>query len=186
MMQGAVMLTLAAALFLCAGLLQLGRRKAGYSHLRHTISEIGETGSGTARMAAYGLFLPVGLMLLAVAWMVRAIAADAALLALCIALGYLGAAAFPCDPGSPASGSARQGMHNLFGAIEYLGGALALMKLAGSAGQPFRLAAFLVFGAAIALTVLPSGGVRGLIQRVAESTLFGALALALAGAVRIA
>jgi hypothetical protein len=75
-------------------------------------------------------------------------------------------------------GTARQSLHNVAGAVEYAGGGFALMTLAGSLGQPFRAAGFVVLGSAIALSVLSSNSVRGLVQRVAEASLFGALALA--------
>ena len=45
----------------------LAPRKAGYSHVMHTISEIGELGARDQRFVALGLFLPVGLCLLFVA-----------------------------------------------------------------------------------------------------------------------
>ena len=90
------------------------------------------------------------------------------------------------SPGAPQagqaagfSGSARQAGHNLAGAVEYAGGGFALMTLAASHGQPFRAAGFIVLGAVIALSVLPSTTVRGAIQRVAETCLFAGLALAI-------
>jgi hypothetical protein len=75
-------------------------------------------------------------------------------------------------------GTARQILHNVAGAVEYAGGGFALMKLAESSGQPFKAAGFVVLGTAIALSVLPSNSVRGIIQRIAETCLFGGLALA--------
>ena len=135
-----------AATYLLASLLALAPRKSGYSHLKHTISEIGESGAPNQRLVAFGVFLPVGLILLLVAYLVRpsstaaAAAAAAAALALSIAIGYLGAAAFPCDQGSPMSGTPRQALHDLAGAAEYFGGGFALMVLAESLDRPFRLA----------------------------------------------
>ncbi len=52
------------------------------------------------------------------------------------------------------------------------------MKLSESFGQPFKAAGFVVLGTAVALAVLPSNSVRGIIQRIAETCLFGGLALA--------
>lgn len=167
-----------AAAYLFTGLVALAPRKAGYSHTRHSISEIGEIGAPNQRFVAIGLFLPVGLALLLVAWLVRPALPAAATLALCIAAGYIGAAAFPCGPSSPLSGSVRQTLHNLAGGVEYIGGGFAFMVHAESLGQPFKLAGFVVLGAAIALSVLPSNSVRGVIQRIAEACLFGGLALA--------
>ncbi len=174
----ATAMTAIAATYLFASLLALAPRKAGYSHVKHTISEIGEDGAPNQRFVAFGLFLPIGLLLLLVAYLVRPSSPAAAVLASCIAVGYLGAAAFPCDPGSPLSGTARQALHNLAGAVEYIGGGFALMTLAETFGQPFKLVGFVVLGTAIALSFIPSNSVRGLIQRIAEACLLGGLALA--------
>lgn len=174
----AMMLTLAAAVYLSTALVVLGARKPGFSHLRHTISELGESGAPQCRLVAAGVFLPVGLGMLLAAWLARCLGPGMSALALCIAVGYLAAAAFPCDPGSPISGSWRQALHNLGGTVEYVGGALVLLQIAGQAGQPFRALGLAVLGAAIAISAPPLAKVRGLVQRVAELCLFGALALA--------
>ena len=173
----AIVLTAIASVYLLASLLWLAPRKPAYSHAKHTISELGEVGAPQQRFVALGVFLPVGLLLLLAAALVRS-ASQASALALCIGVGYVVAAAFPCDPGSPVSGSARQAVHNLGGAVEYIGGGFALMAIAESFGQLFKVAGFLVLVSAIALTVLPSTSIRGLIQRVAEACLFSGLALA--------
>jgi len=99
-----------------------------------------------------------------------------AALCLCIAIGYLVAAIFPCDPGSPVSGSARQAMHNLGGAIEYIGGGLALLAAAKNFNEPGHVAGYVVLGVAVGLTVLPAGTPRGLLQRAGEIVLFGSAA----------
>ena len=111
----ATAITAIAAAYLFAGLAALAPRKAGYSHAKHTISEIGEAGARDQRVVALGLFLPVGLALLLVAFLVRPASAPTAALALSIAIGYIGAAAFPCDPGSPLSGTPRQALHMGYG-----------------------------------------------------------------------
>jgi len=174
----AIAVTAIAFAYLFASLFALAPRKAGYSHLKHTISEIGERGAPNQRFVAFGLFLPIGLLLLLVAYLVSSASSAAATLALCIAIGYIGAAAFPCDPGSPVSGTPRQALHNLAGAVEYIGGGFSLMMLAQTYGQPFKLAGFVVLGTAIALSVIPANSFRGIIQRIAEACLFGGLALA--------
>ncbi|MBE8715948.1 DUF998 domain-containing protein [Cellvibrio polysaccharolyticus] len=171
-------ITVVAAMYLLASLIALAPRKPGYSHIAHSISEIGEVGAPNKHFVAFGLFLPIGLVLLLVAYLVRTDSPAAAALALYIAIGYIGAAAFPCDPGSPLFGTVRQVLHNLAGAVEYVGGGFALVKLAESFGQPFKAAGFVVLGTAIALSVLPSNSIGGLIQRIAEICLFGGLALA--------
>lgn len=174
----AVTITLLAAAYLAIGVAVLARRKSGYGHLRHTISELGETGARDQRFVAFGFFLPIGLALLLVAYLLRPHSPAAAALALAIAIGYIGAAVFPCDPGSPLAGSAKQSLHNLAGGIEYIGGGFALVTLARDLGAPFQVAGFVVLGAAVALSVLPSASMRGLVQRVAELCLFGGLAWA--------
>lgn len=170
------LLVLAAALLLAAGVVYFGRRKPDYRHLQHTLSELGETGAPDQAAVAWGLFLPVGLLVLAAGLLSRGPWAP---LALCLATGYLGAALFACDPGSPASGTWRQGLHNLAGAVEYVGGGLVLLRL-GQGGWPGPWAGGAVLGAAAALTLLPPRAGRGLIQRGAELILFGSLALGLA------
>lgn len=172
-------LTAISGVYLFTGLFVLAPRKAGYSHLQHTISEIGEVGAPHQRFVALGLFLPIGLLLLLVAFLVRAASPPSAALAACIAAGYIVAAAFPCDPGSPLAGTSRQAVHNLGGAVEYIGGGFALMTLAESFGQSFRVTGFVVLGCAIALSIIPSTSFRGIVQRVAEAGLFGGLAIAL-------
>ena len=167
-----------AATYLFVSLFALAPRKDGYSHVKHTISEIGESGAPDQRFVAFGLFLPIGVLLLFVALLVRAASPASASLALSIAVGYIGAAVFPCDPGSPMVGTTRQALHSLAGAVEYIGGGFALMTLAESFGQPFKIAGFIVLGSAIALSVIPSTSFRGIIQRLAEASLFGGAALA--------
>lgn len=174
----ATALTAIAAAYLTVALLSLAPHKLGYSHIKHTISEIGEIGSRHERFVAFGVFLPVGLLLLAVAYLARSPTPAAGALALCISVGYIGAALFPCDPGSPLTGSSRQGVHNLAGAVEYVGGGFALMIIGQDFGQPFELAAFIVLVAAVGLSILPPAAGRGLLQRIAEACLFGCLGLA--------
>lgn len=175
----ATVATALTAAYLFSMLFVLAPHKAGYSHFRHTISELGESGARHQRFVAWGLFLPVGLVLLVVAWFARPTAPAVAALASCIAVGYLGAALFPCDPGSPLSGSPRQWLHNIAGAVEYTGGGFALMTIARDFGPPFQVAGFVVLGTAVGLSVVPPGAGRGLLQRVAELCLFASLALAL-------
>jgi hypothetical protein len=175
----AFVLTVLAAAYLLAQVLIIARRRPRYSHIRHTISELGEFGAAEQRFVAGAVFLPVGAVLLIVGALARPLNQSAALLALCIAIGYLVAAAFPCDPGSPLSGSFRQALHNLGGAVEYVGGGVALLLLSETLGPAFRLAGFVVLGAAIALSVPGITAIRGVVQRAAELCLFVGLALAI-------
>nr|WP_315481724.1 DUF998 domain-containing protein [uncultured Undibacterium sp.] len=170
------LVTVIAAIYLFVSLIVLAPRKLGYSHIKHTISEIGEIGAHNQRFVAFGLFLPIGISLLIVAYLINTASPAAARLALCIAVGYIGAAVFPCDAGAPLYGSVSHTLHFFAGAVEYIGGAFALMTLAESLGEPFETAGYIVIGVAIALSF--PHPVRGLIQRIAELCLFGGLALA--------
>jgi len=174
-----ISLTAIAAAYLFGSLFLLAPRNPGYSHLRHSISEIGEIGAPDQRLVAFGVFLPVSLLLLAVAALARSSSPLAASLALCIAFGYFIAALFPCDPGSPFSGTTRQAVHNLGGGVEYIGGAFVLLTMARDFTPAFQVAGFTVLGSAFLVSVLPSTPVRGLLQRLAEITLFASLALSL-------
>lgn len=170
------LVTVIAAIYLFVSLIVLAPKKLGYSHIKHTISEIGEIGAHNQRFVAFGLFLPIGISLLIVAYLINTASPPAARLALCVAIGYIGAAVFPCDAGAPLYGSVSHTLHFFAGAVEYIGGAFALMTLAESLGEPFETAGYIVIGVAIALSF--PHPIRGLIQRIAEICLFGGLALA--------
>jgi hypothetical protein len=164
-----------AATYLLLMIIRLGRKKPGYSHVLHTISELGEVGAVNQHLVGYGVFLPVGVALLIVGWLIESQSASAMLLALAIGIGYVVAAFFPCDVGSPVFGSLRQTIHNIAGGIEYGGGGIALMKLGEDYGQPFLAGGFTVLAVLACLTLLPPSAPRGAIQRVGEFTLFSLL-----------
>ncbi len=175
-MQLPFVLAILSTFFLVAGIVYFGRRKPGYSQFQHTISELGEIGSADARLVGYGLFLSVGLLLIGLAALsngqpLRGLAA-------CVGIGYIVAAFFPCDVGSPSSGSGRQQIHNLGGAVEYIGGAYFITQFVdsqcGLQSDMVNAGAAAIFLGAILLSVaqLP---LRGLLQRIIESILFGFL-----------
>jgi hypothetical protein len=170
------LLAFAMPLFLALGMVALARRKPGYSHLRDTISELGEVGSPDQRFVSVGYFGPIGLTALLIASLTFETSRPTAGLALCLAIGYLVASVFPCDPGSPMSGSARQGIHNLGGGIEYVGGGVALIVLGETLGRGFAVAGSIVLVSALLLS-FPFRW-RGLVQRVGEACLFGGLVVA--------
>lgn len=178
------------AVFLTAGTLFFARRRPDYRHIRHTISELGERGARDARLVGFALFLPVGLACGAISWHTRSAGAlsDAvSMLSLGLAVGYLTAVVFPCDPGSPLRGTWRQGLHNVGGGIEYVVGALGLWRV-GQAVIPMGASVPLasVFSVAAVVVALVAGALsvagllrwRGGLQRVAEILLFGGLAIA--------
>jgi Protein of unknown function (DUF998) len=172
-----------------SGVVYFGHRRPGYSHVRHTISELGETGSPSSQMVSLGVFLPVGVGCLLIArWTADGsrgseLSEGLSTLALSIAVGYIAGAIFRCDPGSPLAGSWRQGIHNLGGGIEYVGGAAGLWRIgdalrdgaANSLGIAFGGAAAIVAVAVVLMSVPALFRWRGVVQRVAEALLFAAL-----------
>ena len=168
-------LTLFASIYLVASLVFLAGNKNGYSHVRHTISELGEVGAPQQHFVSFAIFFVVGITLLLVAYLVQSYSKPVALLALSLAIGYLVAALFPCDAGSPMTGSFRQAIHNFGGGLEYMGGALAFFLIAETFGNPFQVVGLVVAGLGIALSSPPFFTIRGLLQRVAEAGLFGGL-----------
>jgi hypothetical protein len=169
---------LASFVYLMLASIALAARRDDYSHVQRTLSELGESGARDARWAAWGVFLPVGLALGVVALQLSERDGVAALLALSLSVGYLGAAFFPCDPGAPLSGSWRQQLHTLAGAVEYGGGALMLLGLADAQGSVLYLSCALAVSAGGLALMLPAlARVRGLVQRVVELVLFVVLSL---------
>lgn len=172
--QMATVLSVLVTLFLFSGIIYFGSMKKDYFQFKHTISELGEYGSPEANRVNFGLFLPAGLLLLLIAMN----AGNNKFLpgySICIATGYLVAAFFPCDPGSPQTGTGRQHIHNLGGLIEYAGASLYLFKAEEIFDTPFIIGYKLSAGIIIICMVLislPSIPARGFIQRVAETVLF--------------
>lgn len=164
----------ALTLYLLLGIIYFGFRRPGYSHLRHTISELGEDGALHHRAVSWGLFFPVGVGLLLGAFLAHPPALRGLLL--CLGIGYGVAAVFPCDIGSPSSGSAKQAVHNMGGAVEYIGGIFFLYQaqsaLLFQAVVPANTQLGLLIGCLLALSV-PGFPGRGLVQRIAEVLLFG-------------
>lgn len=168
--------TILSALWLIAGAIYFGWKKPAYSHWRHTISELDEVGSPLSRTVSYGLFLPVGLLLGVVALLAPTTALAG--LAGCVGIGYVVAALFPCDVGSPLSGSSRQSIHNVGGTVEYIGSAYWLNQIEppGFARDInlYTLAAGSLIVGSVLLS-MPGLPLRGFIQRLMEGALFGCL-----------
>ncbi|MBD9359181.1 DUF998 domain-containing protein [Methylomonas fluvii] len=159
-----------------------------YDAVRQTISELSAFGTPLAHQINYGLFLPVGLMqCLALACQYRMLKQNPTLRRGLLAFSWVGTAyvfcaLFPCDPGSPLMGSWRQQIHNLFGALEYLGGGYGLLLFGRIPGSriaiPLKISGVLVLTGLAFMTLPILASHRGLIQRLTESLLFGWLALA--------
>ncbi|MEZ0483676.1 DUF998 domain-containing protein [Fibrella aquatica] len=169
------------SLYLLAGILYFSKRRANYNPIRHTISELGEIGALDQRLVNYGVFLPVGVLLM-LAGLYTHLKTPAvypvglAGLSVSVGIGYVIAAFFPCDVGSPLSGSTRQQIHNLGGSVEYLGGALFLFNVTSQLpDQPFDTVGSIILIGSILLSVRSLFPWRGLIQRFLEIMLFGSL-----------
>lgn len=174
-------LIVVAALMVLFDTLYFASQRPGYSHITHTISELGETGTSHARQVAFGFFLPVGFLVWLSLWLVHRKAPDkqASLMLLamsCLGTGYVISAFFPCDPGAPLFGSWQTQVHNVFGFIDYEGtgiGFLLVSRCFARRNATIHAAAFLVAGALVliclALLSLENAHyIRGAIQRVAE------------------
>lgn len=160
------------------------RRRPGYSHLRQTLSELGETGAPDARRVAWLAFAPLGLAVwVFVALLGARLPSDATtglLLLSLLGMSYVGAAVFPCDAGAPFWGTWRNQLHNLVAAAGYFGAGAGLIAL----GRAFEDLASLS-GLATVTDALGKGvllgifvlsfesPVRGLVQRLIEAAVFG-------------
>lgn len=178
-------LLVTSALLVLLGTIAFASLRPEYTHVRNTISELGETGAALSHQVSYGIFLPAGLLV----WAAVYLAANSAtpreikvVLALLSSLGtgYVMAAVFPCDPGSPLLGSWRQQIHNFFGFIEYAGTAgglllachLLLKKGQTTIGVVFGLAGAVVVLCLAGLSIASAFPYRGGIQRIAEAIMF--------------
>ncbi len=175
----------ASALLVFSGTVGFAALRPDYHHVAQTISELGADGSPYFRLAGLGMFLPSGALVWWALW--RAHRLDArrdstrAFIALAgLGAGYVGAALFPCDPGSPVWGSTQQQIHNLAGVGEYFGCGAGFFLLGRQALRDTRSArAALWSGAGVlawtGLVLLGTESLfafRGAIQRVTEATLF--------------
>lgn len=168
---------------LVISVIYFGKKTPGYSHIRHTISELGQIDAPHRSKVNYGVFLPssIGLIIIVlITWITEDRFTPYALLAGSVGTGYFVAAFFPADPGSPMWGSMRQQIHNAGGAVQYLGGAASLIMLSKNSLflEPFYLtSAYIVIIAAAGLSLPFFKSFRGLIQRIAELILFSNLIL---------
>lgn len=178
----ALVLAVLSAVLAAAVPMYYGRRKPGYSHLRHTISELGEMGSPVGKSASWG-FIAIGISL----WLFLLIAArllpdqsEVFFLLSLVGAGYVGGGIFRCDPEAPPFGSWRTTLHNLFGALEYVGAAGAFLTLKRSEfwsplSDVMSFAGGIVFICLAGISFLHP--LRGLVQRIAETIIFGGAVL---------
>ena len=177
------MLAILSAVLAAAVPIYYGSRIPGYSHLRHTISELGEIGSPVAERVSYLGFIAIGISL----WLFLIIAAnllphqsDVFFMLSLVGAGYVGGGVFRCDPEAPFIGSWRTTLHNIFGALEYVGAAGAFLALKRS---EFWSPLSEVMSYAGGIVFICLAGIsfphpfRGIIQRIAETTIFGGVVL---------
>lgn len=162
----------------------VARLRPDYAWQSNSLSELGEKGSRYERWVAWGYFMPTALVLaigVAGAYQREILNTAQAFYLSFLPLAYAVSALFPCDPGAPISGSLRNSVHMLFGAAEYLLVPIGVylstwagLNLSGPLAV-FILAVFI--WAALLLMLLPIlAPWKGVIQRLAECTLFVAVA----------
>ncbi|NTX55429.1 DUF998 domain-containing protein [Myxococcus sp. CA039A] len=162
------------------------RRRPGYSHLRHTISELGASGAPEAKRVAWLGFAPAGLAVMGFSAVLNTrltpegdVITGLALLSL-LGVSYVGAAVFPCDEGAPFWGTWKNQMHNLVAGLGYFGAGGGLIELQRVFEDLPALASLSTLTGAVGKLVLLGmvalsfeSPVRGLIQRTVESLVFG-------------
>lgn len=164
------------------------RRRPGYSYLRNTISELGETGAPDATRVAWLAFAPLGLAVWAFAAVLGGHLPEDAKTGLVmlslLGVSYVGAAVFPCDAGAPFWGTWRNQMHNLVAAIGYFGAGAGLIELGRTFEDMSQLSGLALLtstlgkGLLVGIFVLSfESPVRGLTQRIIEATVFGWMVL---------
>lgn len=158
-------------IFLAISTTVLASRRSGYSHVRHTISELGERGAVDEKLVAYGVFLPIGISMAFVAFFIQS-NEPAAMLAFALAVGYGGSALFPIDAGAPLIGSWKNGFHSLVGAVQYIGAIGAFEQYGRDFGFPYTMVKFVIFAFLIIIYVPYIKEIRGLFQRIIEAGLF--------------
>ncbi len=183
------LLVLVAGVFMTLAVVLFGRRRTGYSHIKNTISELGEQFSRDAKLVNFGVFLPVGI-LCALSVCINGNSPDAlenrlidytCYLGFSIATGYIVCAFFPCDPGAPIFGSWNNGIHILAGGVMYVGAVVSLWLMSRMTdtsqcgwGNVILISCTLIVGFAIFFLSFPNK-YRGLVQRVVELVLFAIL-----------
>ncbi|WP_057634662.1 DUF998 domain-containing protein [Stenotrophomonas humi] len=164
--------------------------KPGYSAMSQYISELGATDSAHAVLISMGGFIPVGAL---AALLLGAMAAHVPVsgasrvgywLLMCEPLAWIGSALAPCDLGCPLEGSLSQAVHNLLGVFTYLGTTLGLVLLAATPHIKLPTRLFWIALATIWLLLFVLMGTpplhdwRGLLQRLSEWLVYGALCVA--------
>ncbi len=149
------------------------KKRDNYSHFKHSISELGESGSRYEKQVSYGIFLPVGLGAIIVAFSSYANHYHAAYISGAIGLSYFLSAFFPCDTGTPSVGSWKNMVHNIVGGVCYATMAYHLNELMDSNGRWYiSLSLSLLCSFLVMFIIGFPKAVIGLAQRLAETSLF--------------
>ncbi len=178
-------LAIAALLWAHVPAVLVGALTPGYRASTQYISELGAIGAPYGQVVSLGTFLPAGVLLMLACLALtsrlpstRAARFGLAMVAL-IGLSWVVAAFAPCDAGCPAEGTPRQALHNLGGAIGYIGSGVGLFVLAGALRKAGATVARVALTAACGLVLLVGlvamatpqmAPVRGSLQRVMELT----------------
>jgi hypothetical protein len=182
-----------AALMVVVETICFARLQPGYSHIAHTISELGATGSLHPQWVSFGFFLPVGLLVWLALWLVHMdvpgleVSITLAFLS-CLGTGYALSAFFPCDPGAPLFGTWRTLVHNVLGFVDYEGtgiGFLLAARLfarrdAAMLSIGFLFAGVMVLVGLALLSTQAAFHLRGAIQRITEVIQFTGVSFACA------
>ncbi|MFD2168279.1 DUF998 domain-containing protein [Thalassotalea euphylliae] len=168
--------------FLWAGIFYFGHKRPKYSHIKHSISELAETGSTYEKQVSYGLFFPfgVGIMILAYSSVQQNSAPHATFLLWAVGLSYLLSAFFPCDPETPAIGSWKNIIHNIVGAGCYAAMLYQLNDMIDVQNSWIANIAFISLLSLLATFLIGwPRGLLGIVQRIAESSVFLTILLGL-------
>ena len=168
-----VYLTIIIYLFLVCGIFFYAKKRPAYSHLKHTISELGEAGSTCEKSVGFRVFMPVGLGCFLLAGFTYQDNWPASVLLGAMGFGYFFSAFFPCDPGTPMSGTWKNSIHNLVGGMAYVTMGYHLKALIDQQLGLFPEVAFIALAMFLFNFIIgwPKQLV-GLTQRLAETAVF--------------
>ncbi|MGJ8662393.1 MAG: DUF998 domain-containing protein [Marinicella sp.] len=166
-------LLLALFLYWIVAVIYYANKRPSYSHFKHTISELGESGSIHEKLVGFRVFAPIGLAFLLLAYLVYAKHQSAAVLSFAMGMSYFLSAFFPCDPGTPVSGSWKNTIHNLVGGIAYVAMGYQLKELIDQQLGWYVELAFIALAVFLFNFIIGwPKQIVGLTQRVAESAVF--------------
>ena len=144
-----------------------------YSHIKHTISELGANGTEIENAVGFKVFMPVGLGFIFLAGLTYATNWPVAVLAGAMGFSYFLSAFFPCDPGTPATGSWKNSIHNLVGGVAYVTMSYQLKQLIDLQFGWYAELAFVALAVFLFNFIIGwPKQVVGLTQRLAETAVF--------------